>query len=59
MAAPTGKGVTPVRSLRIPGDLWDAINEVAARNGESASAFVVRAAQAQVRTERAGKRAKS
>jgi hypothetical protein len=47
MAARTGKGSTPVRSLRISDDLWEAVLAVV-RDGETASAFFVSAAQAEV-----------
>lgn len=47
MAAPTGKGSTPVRSLRISDDLWEAVQAVV-RDGETATAFFVGAAQAEV-----------
>lgn len=46
MAAPTGKGVTPVRSLRIPDDPWLPAKAKAARKGETITDVIVRALEA-------------
>lgn len=43
MAAPTGKGVTPVRSVRIPDNPWEPAKAKAARKGESLADVIERA----------------
>jgi len=42
MAAKTGQGNTPPRSIRVPDDVWDAALAKAALRGESVSEAVVR-----------------
>ena len=34
---------TPIRTVRVPGDVWQAAQERAAEKGESVSAVIVRA----------------
>lgn len=42
MAARTGQGNTPVRTIRVPDDVWTAALAEAARRDESVSEAVVR-----------------
>lgn len=42
MAARTGLGNTPLRSVRVPDEVWQAALEAAAKRGESLSAAIVR-----------------
>lgn len=49
MAAPNGKGSTPVRSLRIDDDPWVPARAIAALKGETLKDVVVRALERYVR----------
>ena len=49
MAARTGRGATPARSVRVDEQLWQAAQAVAASRGENLTQVIVRALNAYVR----------